>query len=43
MKKVLYTLVILASLAASLSSCQEEVIKPKDDAGTGSGSGTKGS
>lgn len=37
MKKVLYTLALIATLAFSFSSCTEEVVKPKDDS-TGSGS-----
>jgi len=35
MKKVLYSIALVASLAVALSSCTEEVVKPKDDS-TGS-------
>jgi hypothetical protein len=45
MKKVLYILALVASLAMTVSSCTEEVVKPKDTttAGTGgTGSSTKG-
>lgn len=41
MKKVLYTIALVVTLAVSFSSCTEEVVKPKDDTGTtGSGGST---
>lgn len=44
MKKVLYTLALVAALAVSLSSCTEEVVKPKDGDSTGGAvTTTKGS
>jgi len=44
MKKVLYTLSLIAVLALSLSSCTEEVVKPKDADSTGGAvTTTKGS
>jgi hypothetical protein len=36
MKKVLYIIALVASIAVSLSSCTEEVVKPKDDNASGS-------
>lgn len=45
MKKLIYIFALMASLALTLSSCTEEVIKPKDGVYTagGGGSATKGS
>jgi len=44
MKKVLYSIALVASLAVALSSCTEEVVKPKDDTTpiSGTGSTSKG-
>jgi len=38
MKKLLYTTALVAALAVSFSACTEDVVKPKDTNGTGSGS-----
>lgn len=38
MKKVLYIIALVASLAVTFSSCTEEVVKPKDDTSSQSGS-----
>jgi len=44
MKKVLYILVLVASLAMTVSSCTEEVVKPRDGDSTGGAvTTTKGS
>ena len=43
MKKVLYSIALVASLAVALSSCTEEVVKPKDDNSSGSTTNPKGS
>ncbi len=40
MKKVLYSIALVAVLAISFSSCTEEVVKPKDDGSTTSGGST---
>jgi len=40
MKKVLYSIALVAILAVSFSSCTEEVVKPKDTTDPGSGNGT---
>lgn len=44
MKKALYIFALVASLAMTVSSCTEEVVKPKDTTtnGSGTGSATKG-
>ena len=43
MKKVLYSIALVAVLAVSFSSCTEEVVKPKDGSGgTGTDSTCKG-
>lgn len=42
MKKVLYTLALVATLAVSFSACTEEVVKPKDTYGTTGGGNSTG-
>jgi len=37
MKKLLYILALFVVICASLSSCTEEVVKPKADQGGGAG------
>jgi hypothetical protein len=43
MKKVLYSIALVASLAVALSSCTEEIVKPKDDSSGGATVNPKGS
>lgn len=43
MKKVFFILLLVASLALSLTSCTEEVVKPRDGGDGGSISTGKGS
>ncbi len=44
MKKLIYTIALIASLALTISSCTEEVIKPKDgNTSGGTDSNSKGS
>jgi hypothetical protein len=40
MKKVLYSIALVAILAVSFSSCTEDVVKPKDTGGTTGGGGS---
>jgi len=43
MKKLLYTFVVMAAIALSISSCTEEPVKPAETCGCqGSGSNDKG-
>ncbi len=37
MKKLFYTIALLASLALTISSCTEEVVKPRENAPGGGG------
>ena len=40
MKKVLYSIALVAVLAVSFSSCTEEVVKPKEGTDPNGGTGT---